>query len=425
MSLRYLAHCAIVGALASLAAGCRTRGIGQIDGGSVPSRSKPSSATGAVPSADAGQNIGEIKQPLALSSSKSNPLSAPAPRNAAGGPERLAFVSGVLCGIWKDGSVQCMEGGTKPEDRARVTYRQKQPTRRIFASNAGLCLMLENGEMAFRDLGNPSTSLCRKDLEGSGDWVDAASSVYWLCGVKRNGSVWCYDALGPTEKNTSLLDIKPQKVLTNVKAITTAGGEFFCALKENGSVWCWGRNDCGNLGNGTNQPSKVPVRVRLPRPARTVSAGQCHVCALLDDHNVACWGHHLFGQLGIGRLPPSGEGDAEATRRNPTRYPVPQILHFEQALVSLSTGIDYTCVLTRDGAVLCWGHNWDGTLFKQDAPLRVASPMRATGLGVVKDLVVDGATNCVLNTDSRTLCWGGGNYILPASSGIPVELHWD
>lgn len=43
----------------------------------------------------------------------------------------------------------------------------------------------------------------------------------------------------------------------------SASEEFVCARRSDRSVWCWGRNDGGQLGDGTTTDRAHPVRVRF------------------------------------------------------------------------------------------------------------------------------------------------------------------
>src|SRR5438034_3668028 len=100
--------------------------------------------------------------------------------------------------------------------------------------------------------------------------------------------------------------------LTNAVAVA-ARGYHSCALLGDGTVWCWGRNQDGQLGNGIPLPappgtqcpsswcSSTPVRASGITGAAAVIAGGYHTCAvLIPDRTVQCWGRNDDGQLGDG-----------------------------------------------------------------------------------------------------------------------------
>src|SRR5690606_24544210 len=88
-----------------------------------------------------------------------------------------------------------------------------------------------------------------------------------------------------------------------------AGGGHTCALRGNGRVICWGQNKYGELGDGTTGDSTKPVEVSGLDDAVAVSAGDydvsdnyggSHTCALREGGKVSCWGRNDYGQLGDG-----------------------------------------------------------------------------------------------------------------------------
>src|SRR5438094_569681 len=83
-------------------------------------------------------------------------------------------------------------------------------------------------------------------------------------------------------------------------AAVIAGGYHTCALFGDGTAQCWGRNDDGQLGDGTFTTSSTAVRVGGLTGAAAVTGGFYHTCALLGDGTVQCWGRNAEGQLGDG-----------------------------------------------------------------------------------------------------------------------------
>jgi alpha-tubulin suppressor-like RCC1 family protein len=79
---------------------------------------------------------------------------------------------------------------------------------------------------------------------------------------------------------------------------------YFCstlALKHNGSLWAWGYNIHGQLGDETIVDKDVPTRVVSDADDwEAVSAGLFHTLALKSDGTLWAWGRNEYGQLGDG-----------------------------------------------------------------------------------------------------------------------------
>jgi alpha-tubulin suppressor-like RCC1 family protein len=90
-----------------------------------------------------------------------------------------------------------------------------------------------------------------------------------------------------------------------VGAIAVAGGDHYSlAVKSDGTVWAWGRNREGELGNGTNTESNLPVWVSdlsgVVAIAASPAQGPGHSLALKADGALWAWGYNAYGQLGDG-----------------------------------------------------------------------------------------------------------------------------
>jgi hypothetical protein len=87
--------------------------------------------------------------------------------------------------------------------------------------------------------------------------------------------------------------------LTGVTAIA-GGRSHSLVIKNDAIVWAWGRNNSGQLGNGTNTSSNVPVQVISLTGATTIAAGEQHSLARNNNGSAWTWGSNGNGELGIG-----------------------------------------------------------------------------------------------------------------------------
>lgn len=140
-----------------------------------------------------------------------------------------------------------------------------------------------------------------------------------------------------------------------------------CALLANSGVKCWGRNDTGNLGDGTFTLRTTPVDVfGLNSGVIGVSAGGFSGCAVIKGGSVQCWGSNTSGEL----------GDGSFTNRN---KPV-SISGLPQPVASVSMGQSVACAAARSGNLYCWGANdsgqlGDGTTKPSNVPVLVSGSL--------------------------------------------------
>lgn len=119
--------------------------------------------------------------------------------------------------------------------------------------------------------------------------------VHW--GNYSSSGSAAFPDLAPLDSNTPLPIISFDPGVRSI----SGGGWHSMALSNNGSLWTWGANNFGQLGDGTNTNRVDPVQVTgLPTNVITVSAGVEHSLALLSDGTVRAWGNNTDGQLGDG-----------------------------------------------------------------------------------------------------------------------------
>jgi hypothetical protein len=178
-----------------------------------------------------------------------------------------------------------------------------------------------------------------------------------------------------------------QAKVTATKIVT--GDHFSCALITDATLRCWGRNDQGQLGNGTTTDAATPVRPNL-RGVKDIVLGKAHACALLDDESVTCWGQINFGEKGNVLAPAAAPGVAKAKR-------------------IFAVG-GSSCATIGDGSLVCWGAiNARGHIKRAGAGVATRFPTPANGLSRVVALTANGA----LKEDGTVWFWG--------DDGMPVR----
>ena len=174
--------------------------------------------------------------------------------------------------------------------------------------------------------------------------------------------------------------------------LIAAGSNHTCAVTTSDGVKCWGRNDRGQLGDGTTNGRLTPVDVTgLAAGVRSVSTGSAHTCALTSALRDTCWGANDLGQL-------SDAGIADQSA------PTDTVLPF--AVADLGAGGEHTCAATTDGEVWCQGSNSDGQVGTGDMGPWQSAPGQVVGLTDAVAVVTGDDHACALVADGSVSCWG-------------------
>jgi alpha-tubulin suppressor-like RCC1 family protein len=174
----------------------------------------------------------------------------------------------------------------------------------------------------------------------------------------------------------------------------SAGGSYTCVLKVDGTLWCWGANVVGQLGLGnTESPVPAPTHVEiLGSDVAKVATGRSHACALKQDNTLWCWGRNEYGQLGDG---------TRIDRPTPTRVDA-----FEDDIAQVAAGSRHTCAVKMDGTLWCWGTGravGDGTpaYESQLRPVQVATLDTN-----VANVSAQGMSTYAVTNDRELWSWG-------------------
>ncbi|MBL8683018.1 MAG: hypothetical protein JNK05_27880 [Myxococcales bacterium] len=249
--------------------------------------------------------------------------------------------------------------------------------------------------------------------------VQLAAGLDFTCARLADGRVECFgkNDYGQLGNGTTTRSARPVFVqgITDAIDIRTYQAHT-CVLRANHTVACWGYGEDGQLGQGARASSNVPVAVRGINDAVHISAGHSHSCAVRRNGSVWCWGSNNLGQLGAS---PAADGPrVAAALAEPSTPPqhtavtgagslVPIEIAGVRDAVQAGCGYGHTCALRRDGTVWCWGLNNYGQLGDGTRTHRL-TPSAVPGLSNVRTLAVSDPS-CAITMNGQALCWGNNS----------------
>ena len=246
----------------------------------------------------------------------------------------------------------------------------------VTTSGVGYCW----GDNTYGKLGTddlPSVDqLSPTAVSGSYSWKSISAGESFSCGVTTAAEGYCwgqnsYGQLGiGTRSNLDVITAVPTLVNgSHSWKVISVGQSQACGITNSGEAYCWGRNDYGQVGDGTTEHGTAPTLVSGGHTWQSISAGVSHTCAVTASGDAYCWGSGSNSRLGTGG--PSFSG-----------HPTPNLVSGSHSWSSISAGWRNTCGLTTSGEAYCWGDNTRGqigngtTIESHEPPL--ATPTKVT-----------------------------------------------
>lgn len=341
----------------------------------------------------------------------------------AGAATALVAGRAHTCALLQNGAVQCwgenlqgqLGNGANTNQPQPVTVSNVDgPATALAAGRDHSCAVRSDGSArcwgnnARGQLGddtreNRNTAVAVAELS---DPLQALSAgQYQTCGLAVDGDLYCWGSnnrgqLGDGTLESSRTPIRVAAFPGDAKALAV-GTEFGCALTQAGQAFCWGSNRTRQLGQGAPGIHTVPILVNATATPNgqtptagipTIAAGRYHSCLITPSRGVQCWGRNSDGQV--------GDGTTEA-RTTPVNVP-----GLTSGVVGLALGAEHSCALLQSGGVNCWGGNefgqlGDGTTADKETPVAV------TGLnGAATAITAGDSHTCALLQGGSVKCWG-------------------
>ena len=121
-----------------------------------------------------------------------------------------------------------------------------------------------------------------------------------------------------------------------------AGYNHTLGIQTDGTLWAWGRNDYGQLGDGTNTNKNVPTQIGTDTDWKLVAAGDNHTMAIKNNGTLWAWGRNNYGQL----------GDGTTVNKN-----TPFLVNNDSDWKTISLDYEFTIALKNNGTLWGWGKN--------------------------------------------------------------------
>lgn len=277
-------------------------------------------------------------------------------------------------------------------------------------------------------LGNGTSSDADKPIQVMDGVVAMDCGARHMAAIKTDGSLWMwgdnrFGELGPEWTSAGTCQAEPVKVMDDVAAVS-CGNSFTAAIKNDGTLWTWGRNDRGQLGNGSGEGTSLlddwstwtfqTTPEQVMDDVAAVSCGELCCAAIRSDGTLWTWGDNGWGQLGIGK------------GANPDSFSARPVQAMEDvAMVRCS---DTVAVVKTDGSLWMWGANSTRIFANAEIPWEMTGrdrrPCQISPIKVMDGVAAVDANEsaAAIRTDGTLWTWGANSY---GQLGVGTKSSWE
>jgi alpha-tubulin suppressor-like RCC1 family protein len=238
-------------------------------------------------------------------------------------------------------------------------------------------------------------------LQASAGYESFATGDFGGCGVKLDGSLWCWGRNDEGQLAIGRIDATASGAFSYSGTSVALGDAHVCVSDVGtGRLSCAGSGSEGQTGFGFAGGYAVLFSSIDNRPTfRDLVGGGGNTCGVNLSTNVpSCWGDGRFGQLGT-------VVDESATPRDVS---LPAGATLRQFVVGREGTI---CALATDNRAFCWGRNEAGQVGSGVSGGDVLARTEVTGGRLWQALAVGARHTCGIEAGTGdTYCWGAGDF---------------
>lgn len=271
------------------------------------------------------------------------------------------------------------------------------------------------GDNAFGQLGD-GTMLDRSapvPISSIRDVVDLRLGEEHSCAMTRIGAILCWgrNHQGQLGNGTTVDRNRPTVVsgLAQGARSLWVGPFHACARAADDRILCWGRNDHGQLGDGTRSMRTTPVAMNNTENVNSLTLGAAMTCALMNDRTMTCRGYNLMGQLGTGSAT-----DADQL--------APVNVAGITGVRSAAAGHHHVCAVLDSGQTRCWGDNRRVECGNDSTNANEPTAVTVATLIASRESAASEHTSCAVDESGTAICWGAAVAGNTSDRRVPTTL---